>query len=328
MLKFELIFDNFTFDLLHINKNSMDDIDSSYDIYPSDSEDDDNLNYEKYSSSSSSKSNESDEETLETKMKYYRKRGLGNMIDKLQKFKKEIQEEQCKFFQNTRCKIIYPCCSKSFCCHLCHEEYHLGHKSCHTFNKANIRYIECMRCNKRQRTSNQCTLCDIKFAKYYCDKCKIYSNTSEEMFHCNKCNACITGNNKQYKHCDKCKCCIDIYAFNKHKCLANRLDDYCPICLEILRSEPASIMSCGHAIHRKCFEDLKQASYKCPQCSKTIMDMSIEFKKLDDEIKNDVYTQILNVKIYCNDCEKTNTIQYHHAGLKCSDCGSYNTYKK
>jgi hypothetical protein len=29
--------------------------------------------------------------------------------------------------------------------------------------------------------------------------------------------------------------------------------------------------------------------------------------------------------IYCQDCGKTGQVQYHFVGLKCSDCGSYNT---
>lgn len=29
--------------------------------------------------------------------------------------------------------------------------------------------------------------------------------------------------------------------------------------------------------------------------------------------------------IYCQDCGKTGQVQYHFVGLKCADCGSYNT---
>jgi hypothetical protein len=86
-------------------------------------------------------------------------------------------------------------------------------------------------------------------------------------------------------------------------------------------------MTCGHSVHNKCYLELIKNIYKCPLCAKTIVDMTKHFDTLNKEIEELLLTgfEINYKKIYCNDCEKdSNTIDCY-VGLKCQNCGSFNT---
>ncbi|KAG6523657.1 hypothetical protein ZIOFF_013522 [Zingiber officinale] len=47
-----------------------------------------------------------------------------------------------------------------------------------------------------------------------------------------------------------------------------------------------TVLQCGHTMHSDCLNEmLKHEKYCCPICSKSIMDMSSIWKKLDEEIE-------------------------------------------
>ena len=154
-------------------------------------------------------------------------------------------------------------------------------------------------------------------------KCYIFDNDNKYKFHCNNCNTCHKENKYQLSHCSKCKIC---YLKNsKHLCID--LDDDCPICLEPLKNSIIFNLICGHAIHNDCYNQLIKNTYKCPLCSKTIVDMKKDFERLDDEIEQSrVFDYVTSIReIYCNDCEQNSETIFSYVGLKCNKCGSYNT---
>lgn len=87
-------------------------------------------------------------------------------------------------------------------------------------------------------------------------------------------------------------------------------------------------MRCGHSIHRLCFEDLKKTSYKCPICSKSIVNMESQFRNLDLSIQAQpmpLEFEDTRAMVLCNDCSAKSSTMYHWLGLKCGVCQSYNT---
>lgn len=87
-------------------------------------------------------------------------------------------------------------------------------------------------------------------------------------------------------------------------------------------------MDCGHSIHRTCFNEYMACSYKCPICSKSIVNMEALFTNLANVIREQpMPEEFENVTstILCNDCSAKCTTQYHWLGLRCQICRSYNT---
>lgn len=87
-------------------------------------------------------------------------------------------------------------------------------------------------------------------------------------------------------------------------------------------------MDCGHSIHRTCFNEYMASSYKCPICSKSIVNMEALFTNLANIIREqpmpEEFENVTSI-ILCNDCSAKCTTQYHFLGLRCQICRSYNT---
>jgi len=115
-----------------------------------------------------------------------------------------------------------------------------------------------------------------------------------------------------------------------HKCIERSVDCDCPICGDYLFNSPKSVvfMQCGHSIHKTCFYEHMQTSYKCPLCSKSCVNMETQFRNYDMAILSQpMPPEYLDARaiISCNDCSAKSQTTYHWLGLKCSLCSSYNT---
>jgi hypothetical protein len=127
-----------------------------------------------------------------------------------------------------------------------------------------------------------------------------------------------------------CRACISITQTNNHKCIERATDADCPICGENMFASHKTVifMDCGHSIHRTCFNEYMASSYKCPICSKSIVNMEALFTNLANIIREQPMPQEFeNVTstILCNDCSAKCTTKYHFLGLRCQICRSYNT---
>lgn len=92
--------------------------------------------------------------------------------------------------------------------------------------------------------------------------------------------------------------------------------------------KPVVFMTCGHSIHKKCYDQHMRVSYKCPICNKSLVNMETQFRNLDLVIQGQPMPpefQDTKAVILCNDCSGKCTVPYHWLGLKCSICSSYNT---
>jgi hypothetical protein len=91
---------------------------------------------------------------------------------------------------------------------------------------------------------------------------------------------------------------------------------------------PVVFMLCGHSIHKRCYDEHMNTSYKCPICSKSTVNMETQFRNLDRTIDGQpMPPQFRDTKamVSCNDCYAKSAVKYHWLGLKCAICHSYNT---
>lgn len=243
-------------------------------------------------------------------------------------FNKDKMIFGCKHYR-TNCKIECPVCKGWYPCPHCHDAVIKTHK----LQRRLTRHFLCMYCNTPQDPQQYCANCNKPFGRYYCDKCKLCDDDpNKHIYHCDKCGICRLGLglNKDYFHCDKCNVCISIELRDKHVCIENSTRSNCPICDEYMFNSYKTVvfMSCGHPIHQACYDMYTKHSYKCPLCSKSIVNMKAQFRILDKEIEQTVMPEELSnwkALIKCIDCGGRSKVPYHYLGLRCKHCGSYNT---
>jgi RING finger/CHY zinc finger protein 1 len=227
-----------------------------------------------------------------------------------------------------KCQIEAPCCKDFYWCRFCHNE---APKRCKVdeMDRHAVKRIKCMLCQHEQIPKQTCEQCNEQLAKYFCGVCNLFvdSATDVKIYHCNECGICRVGKREDYEHCPNCDMCVG----KGHECKKSHFRNNCPVCLEdLFTSRESSVpLPCSHVVHAKCQKEmLKNRLYKCPVCSKAIVELDNEL--MDEEIRN---TQMpeeyrnLRVKILCNECSAKTTVPFHIFGLKCGDCGSYNTVR-
>ncbi|KAK0608674.1 hypothetical protein LWI29_034198 [Acer saccharum] len=240
----------------------------------------------------------------------------------------------CKHYRR-RCKIRAPCCNEIFECRHCHNEAVGMLKNPydrHEINRLEVTQVICSVCDTEQPVAQVCTNCGVNMGEYFCEICKFYDdNTEKQQFHCDDCGICRVGGLENFFHCEKCGSCYSISLQDNHVCVENSMRHHCPICYEYLFDslKDTTVMKCGHTMHSECYHEMiKHDKYCCPICSKSIIDMSRTWKRLDVEIEAIMMPEDYRYKkvwILCNDCNDTTEVYFHIIGQKCSHCSSYNT---
>ncbi|KAI3912679.1 hypothetical protein MKW92_037402 [Papaver armeniacum] len=234
----------------------------------------------------------------------------------------------CKHYKRN-CKLFASCCNQFFTCIHCHDESVLDH----TMNRESTTEMMCMKCMKVQPIGPACSniSCDeFPMAKYFCGICKLYDD-DREIYHCPFCNICRVGKGLgiDYCHCMKCNTCLSS-SFSTHICREKSFESNCPICQEYIFTSrsPVKALACGHLMHSKCFQEYTCTQYTCPICSKSLGNMKVYFKMIDDllaeEILPEEYSEMTQ-DILCHDCEKKGVAPFHWLHHKCTHCASYNT---
>lgn len=199
----------------------------------------------------------------------------------------------CQHYKRN-CNTYLKCCKKWYKCNICHDE------NCdHDIDISTIKRIKCLYCNKTQLPKQYCNNinCGKKLGEYFCNKCFIYSNDieTEPLYHCDKCNRCIHGEESKFSHCDTCNFCYDINEY--HICIENKLMSDCSICLTNMKNSEKKITTllCGHAIHSNCFDlyvdniicENGNRKLFCPICRTILLNMD----NYTDYIVDDTYTE-------------------------------------
>ncbi|KAL6210438.1 hypothetical protein ACLB2K_015670 [Fragaria x ananassa] len=235
-----------------------------------------------------------------------------------------------------RCKIRAPCCDQIFACRHCHNEATsslTNPKDRHEIVREDVKQVVCSICDTEQEVAQLCANCGVQMGEYYCDICKFFDDdTMKEHFHCHECGICRVGGRDNFFHCQKCGSCYGVDLRSNHNCIENSMKSQCPVCYEYLFDsvKRTQIMNCGHTMHMDCFIGMQsQNQYRCPLCSKTMVNMSGYWSLLDAEIATTPMPEeyLYEVTILCNDCVETCNVFFHILGNKCTHCGSYNTLR-
>lgn len=233
----------------------------------------------------------------------------------------------CQHYQRN-VKLQCYTCKKWYTCRFCHDEV-----EDHSLVRQKTENMLCMLCGQAQSASQWCKGCGERAASYYCDLCKLWDNDDgKSIYHCHDCGICRLGKGlgKDFFHCKTCSVCMPISIENTHRCIERSTQCDCPICGEYMFTSPEMVvfMRCGHPIHHKCHAEYSKISYRCPICSKSIINMEARFRNLDHTIESQpMPPEFRDTKafVYCNDCGAKSAVQYHWLGLKCELCESYNT---
>ncbi|RYY31827.1 hypothetical protein EON62_06150, partial [archaeon] len=240
--------------------------------------------------------------------------------------------EGCAHYKR-KCALLSPCCGIFYPCRFCHDEVHelrqRDAKKIHKMDRHAVTIVKCMRCGLEQAPAQECAGCHVTMGAYFCAVCNLFDDVDKGQWHCDKCGICRVGGAGAFVHCDVCNACLK----PGHECVADKLSGACPVCYENMFDSrtPAITLPCGHTMHDKCQMDMLQAnSYKCPLCSKSMVNMKRQWKNMDIEVAltplpppHDWQWE----RVLCNDCGKESDTLFHFVGMKCrsDDCGSYNT---
>tara|TARA_B100001248_G_C27368806_1_gene450527 strand:+ start:742 stop:1689 length:948 start_codon:yes stop_codon:yes gene_type:complete len=185
--------------------------------------------------------------------------------------------ESCEHYDKKCSKFSFNCCNVKDPCKRCH----VARDTC---SDVKITEIECNICSNRQKPSQYCENCKVKFCETYCDICQIWTN--KEIFHCNDCGICRVGKRNETFHCFHCGMCF--LKNVEHICLKNRvIDQTCVVCHNKIFDNNQSIfpLRCGHFMDVVCFNQyVSHNNYKCPLCKKSMWDMSKCFKAMKEQI--------------------------------------------
>ncbi|KAK4407053.1 E3 ubiquitin-protein ligase MIEL1, partial [Sesamum angolense] len=116
--------------------------------------------------------------------------------------------------------------------------------------------------------------------------------------------------------------CYSIGLRDNHLCVEDSMKSHCPICYEFLfdSTKQTTILKCGHTMHVECYEEMfSQNQYRCPICSKSVLNMSRTWERLDQEIEATAMPEEYRyeVQILCNDCNNRSKAFFHIFGHKC-----------
>ncbi|CAB4041898.1 RING finger and CHY zinc finger domain-containing 1-like, partial [Paramuricea clavata] len=90
-----------------------------------------------------------------------------------------------------RCLVKFDCCERYWPCHRCHNnKSNCGRKKLKSRDNRMIKCVSCQREQPFNETSQFCTGCGIKFAEYFCGRCKHLTGTDDKPYHCEKCGIC------------------------------------------------------------------------------------------------------------------------------------------
>ncbi|KAF2155594.1 zf-CHY-domain-containing protein, partial [Myriangium duriaei CBS 260.36] len=221
-------------------------------------------------------------------------------------------------------------CHMWFTCRHCHDSspdlpFH------HQLNRKKTQNMLCMLCQTPQPAAEFCNSCGHEAAYYFCPECKLWDNDStKRIYHCDDCGICRRGEGlgKDFVHCKRCNVCISISTSSTHPCIERATDCDCPLCLDYLFSSSTPVVSllCGHYMHASCYKELMNVTYRCPVCNKSAVNMELQWRKLDDEIRPTPLPRRVPRRVWvgCNDCGGRGWADFHWLGLKCPRCDGYN----
>ena len=96
-------------------------------------------------------------------------------------------------------KLQCSACFRWYTCRFCHDAV-----EDHMLNRRETKNMLCMLCGCAQPAGEECALCSVRGAWYYCDVCKLWDDDPQKsIYHCNDCGICRVGQGlgKDFFHC-------------------------------------------------------------------------------------------------------------------------------
>lgn len=255
-----------------------------------------------------------------------------------------VKEEENPLFKcnhyKRKCQLLSPCCDKYYTCRLCHDDAYQYNKGCQEerMDRHKVSKVKCLQCETTQEPAKNCKECSISFGLYTCLVCNFFDDDDKkQIYHCVKCGICRMGDASQITHCDKCDVCFPNQIFNGHYC-KSRKDEVCGVCLEDFfhsRKGMTKFPQCNHPIHSTCLMQMfKSGNINCPICGRSYSKEDDEtIKKIDEIVEKTNEFFVFEGKpmfddILCMNCMgHTKQVRFNAYGMKCGECGSYNTKK-
>ncbi|KAF0305409.1 RING finger and CHY zinc finger domain-containing protein 1 [Amphibalanus amphitrite] len=194
-----------------------------------------------------------------------------------------------------------------------------------------VQEMVCTQCDTRQPMQQDCAHCGSRLGKYYCDVCRLHDDEEKGQYHCTECGICRSGGRDKFFHCAECDLCLPNIMQNNHKCLKGVGRSDCGVCLEDIHSARSGgqVLPCGHLLHVHCYKEMVQHRLNtCPKCKVSIKNRKLEWARMDKAIRHSIVPAEYRhtyINVLCCDCHSTGPTKYHIIGLKCRECGSYNT---
>ena len=201
------------------------------------------------------------------------------------------------------CMLLAPCCGEWFTCRVCHDEVknenERDSKLAHTLDRTAVRRVRCMLCAHEQAPVRDCGACGAVLGDYFCGICNLFEHHGYErsadrprgkgFWHCDGCGICRAGGQANFFHCETCRSCLSIDMREGHQCTpGSGLHASCPLCLNDMHTsrKPSVFLPCRHAMHVECRSDfLRSGNFKCPVCRRSMVDMSSEWARMDQEVR-------------------------------------------
>ena len=98
-------------------------------------------------------------------------------------------------------KLQCSACSRWYTCRFCHDAV-----EDHMLNRRETKNMLCMLCGCAQPAAEECAMCGVRGAWYYCDVCKLWDDDPDPdrgIYHCDDCGICRVGKGlgKDFFHC-------------------------------------------------------------------------------------------------------------------------------
>ncbi|KAK4855903.1 hypothetical protein QYF36_012121 [Acer negundo] len=146
----------------------------------------------------------------------------------------------------------------------------------HEINRLEVTQVICSVCDTEQPVARVCTNCGVNMGEYFCEICKFYDDdTEKQQFHWDDCGICRVGGRENFFHCEKCGTHCDQSDF----------------VVTVIRN--LQFVQLGHAIQLVCMIIIcawripcgitVPYVMSCRICSKSIIDMSRTWKRIDEE---------------------------------------------
>ncbi|KAH0992880.1 hypothetical protein GBA52_004363 [Prunus armeniaca] len=208
----------------------------------------------------------------------------------------------CKHYRR-RCQIRAPCCNEIYPCRHCHNEATSMLSNPfdrHELVRYDVKQVVCSVCDTEQPVARVCTNCGVSMGEYFCEICKFYDDDVSLLP--SQIELPLIKGNFIVMIVGSAELAVVRNSITARSVgLAIQLVYAIITCVWrtpcgttapfVMSSffdslKDTTVMKCGHTMHCECYNEMmKRDKYCCPICSKSVIDMSRTWRRIDEEIE-------------------------------------------